>query len=222
MEGYSAGHFPKAWQELCEHFEETATLDLVDLQQEYFDMKMEEDKEPSLFIVKLERMRKKLRDNGHSISDKDFLKQVLAKLPKGKEEELGPYQVEKRSIVLHMEIDNNYNLGRMKNDLEKVYKDVYAERKEKDEEPDVAMAAYGRQYKGRCRKCGKYGHKSYNCRSGNSNDSTSNIKCFFCGKRGHKITVCRKFERYKENQGDDSGDDDDEDGANYAREEIVF
>ena len=209
-EGYAGGHFPKAWQELCNRFEETETLDLVDLQQEYFDMKMEEDEEPSLFIVKLERMKKKLRDNGHKISDEDFLRQILAKLPKGKEDELGPYQVEKRSIALRMEIDKHYGLTRMKNELEKVYKDVHAERKKKDdEETDVAMTAYSKQFKGRCNKCGKYGHKAADCRG--------EIVCYFCNRKGHTIASCHEMKKYKEMY--DNKNNSDEANAAY---EIAF
>ena len=89
--GYAGGHFLMAWEALCKRYDEKEVVDVVDMQQEYFDMKMEEHERPSEFIVKLERMRMKLKENGYIIQDEDFVRQLLAKLPKGKDDTVGPY-----------------------------------------------------------------------------------------------------------------------------------
>ena len=153
----------------------------------------------------MERMRKKLKDNGYGITDGDFMKQVLAKLPKGKEDELGPYQVEKRAIELEMKVDANYNLTKLSNSLEKVYKalakDEVAVNEDKVED-DKAYVAYGKSFKGMCSRCGKYGHKGRDCKE-ESNKSSNTGRCYFCDKKGHKIQNCFAFRKYKEQRGND-------------------
>jgi hypothetical protein len=64
----------------------------------------------------------------------------------------------------------------------------------------TALAAFIKQFKGLCNKCGKYGHKSADCKTNNNKDDNhnnksggnNNIKCFYCGKFGHKKVDCRK------------------------------
>ena len=70
------------------------------------------------------------------------------------------------------------------------------------------MAAFYRQFKGRCTNCGELGHKSGDCpnkdasNSGNKNGkkkSTSNAHCWYCGKKGHVKSQCSH--RIKDMQG---------------------
>ena len=207
--GYAGGHFLKAWEELCKRYDEKEVVELVDIQQEYFDMKMEGNERPSEFIVRMERMRKKLKDNGYDIKNEDFLKQVLAKLPKGKEDELGPYQVEKRAIELEMKVDAGYNLTKLSNSLEKVYKTLAkdeAMENEEKEEDDKAYMAFSKSFKGRCNRCGKYGHKGRDCKEEMDKPSYSG-RCFFCDKKGHKIQNCFAFKKYKEERSNEQDND---------------
>ena len=132
------------------------------------------------------------------------LNQVLAKLPKGKNEDLGPYQVQKRAIELEMKIDKSYNLTNMTRSLRKVYKDIYPDHEDDDEDTsENALAAYGKQYKGQCHKCGNWGHKSADCSDHRPRSHTP--ACFFCGLTNHKIQSCREFQKYKENRGNQEG-----------------
>jgi len=80
---------------------------------------------------------------------------------------------------------------------------------------DQALAAF-RRYKGKCNNCGKFGHKTNECRSkpasqkkGESVESkndkkekkternTSNILCFNCGEMGHFQSKCPKAKSKK-------------------------
>ena len=81
---------------------------------------------------------------------------------------------------------------------------------EKHEE--TALAAGGgnfKKFKGRCRNCGKYGHKAYHCRDGDNKDNKDNKnnnnnnknsqdkkyrfqgRCGFCNIYGHEEKDCR-------------------------------
>ena len=46
-------------------------------------------------------------------------------------------------------------------------------------------------FKGRCRGCGKFGHKKTDCPDDKNNQKKRfNGKCFHCGKKGHKKSEC--------------------------------
>ena len=60
---FAGGHFPKAWKALCDRYDELEIMNPTDLQQEYFDLKMDDTEHPGKFIVTLERHRKRLKDN---------------------------------------------------------------------------------------------------------------------------------------------------------------
>ena len=202
---FAGGHFPKAWKALCDRYDGLEVIDRTDLQQQYFELKMLDVDRPADFIVKLERMRKKLKDSGITYTDEEFIDQILAKLPKGKDGELGPYQVEKRNIQQDLKHTTGYGLSNVIVALEKVRSDVLADQDLIfDDDNEKAMVSYSKQYKGRCYKCGKYGHKGYDCyKSSNGFQG----KCHFCEMVGHKVWQCRKLKEYKERQMQESNDD---------------
>ena len=69
-----------------------------------------------------------------------------------------------------------------------------------DSDDDEEKALFARTFKGRCRKCGKFGHKAVDCRSSGGFKDNHNIKkgrmmisrskfqgkCHHCGKYGHR------------------------------------
>jgi hypothetical protein len=81
---------------------------------------------------------------------------------------------------------------------------------------EKALVGFSKQFKGRCRKCGKYGHKGANCRSNNqvkgSNDQASTKstsfkgKCFYCNKPGHRKQDCCKRQQDKGTQQEEYGE----------------
>ena len=72
---------------------------------------------------------------------------------------------------------------------------------EDDEEgQDTALVSYLKNFKGRCYKCGEFGHKKENfpkLRSKTNNDRSGrfNGTCFYCGKRGHRKSECREWKK---------------------------
>ena len=225
--GYAGGNFKKAWAAMTKRYEDTDTVSKADLKRMYFETMMEPDEAPSLFIVKMEKLRSKLANEAaFTMTDDEFMLDILAKLPKGKQEgEMGPYQIEKRIIEpLIVSTTIAYDLDRLTLDLEKVYNDIHGEKdddegngKGKKEHTDRAFAAYTKQFKGRCRKCGKYGHMAKDCRNpgngnqgGNGGRSFSEKKkftgkCFYCDKPGHQKKDCRKRIADQRNRTNDQG-----------------
>ena len=71
------------------------------------------------------------------------------------------------------------------------------ENRTKKEGTDSVLIARG--FKGRCRKCGTFGHKAVDCKKkegGNSNEVT----CFYCKKKGHRIAECFKLKKKQEKE----------------------
>ena len=85
----------------------------------------------------------------------------------------------------------------------------------KSDDDKKAMVATTK-FKGKCHRCGVYGHKGADCRS-NETDSSGNggtgnaggsgkgrIICHYCKKAGHKASECRKKKRDQQ-QGGNNG-----------------
>ena len=83
-----------------------------------------------------------------------------------------------------------------------------------DEENEVneESAFYASGFKGRCKNCGKYGHKAAVCKEKEktqvgSSEKRFSGKCFHCGNVGHRAVDCRKKKR--EEQETYANEDDD-------------
>ena len=66
-----------------------------------------------------------------------------------------------------------------------------------DSDDEDEQALITAKFKGRCNKCGKFGHKAKDCRLNIENDNKKNNpkkkfsgKCFHCGKLGHREADC--------------------------------
>jgi hypothetical protein len=57
-------------------------------------------------------------------------------------------------------------------------------------EEEQALAAYSKQFKGRCSKCGEYGHKSGDCKDDKKGGSSFKGSCSYCEEKGHVIADC--------------------------------
>ena len=220
---YPSGHFPNAWSHLCDHFEKKNPVEAIDCVQEYFEMKMDLEDDPKTFIMELGEKRKLVNKNvdaSSQISDAAFMKHVLAKLPRHDDpNNMGPYQIKRESILDKMENNTNYDLKKLTEDLRTVYKILHdnsgEDQGKESKSGDVGLAAFNRQAKRKCGKCGKWGHTSRFCRGSNNNDSSSGprnqgnrngqrsrIICHHCKKPGHIRRNCFKWKAEKKSNGD--------------------
>lgn len=73
---------------------------------------------------------------------------------------------------------------KLNNRFERIEKNKTAREEEK------ALYAFKKQYKGRCGKCGEYGHKRENCTENRKGNSSFNGHCYYCGEKGHIKSNC--------------------------------
>ena len=95
---------------------------LRDQKQDCHTMKMERGEQPSLFIVKLDRMREDLKKLQHDATDEDFVQDVLGKLPESKDpQNMSACEVERKIIDGKTEDQSTkHGIDQLITDLEKV------------------------------------------------------------------------------------------------------
>ena len=84
--GYAGGRFAKEWAMLMKRFEEIQTKDIKEVKKEYYACEMKLDKQPTLFINALDKMRVDTKQRlNKEINDNEFFRDILSKLPEAKE-----------------------------------------------------------------------------------------------------------------------------------------
>ena len=164
---------------------------LTGLIQEFTRCKLENtETDPYEWILKLDQINAKLKSIGDQYEKKDYEMKahLLSNLPdgysdvrtkiSGKEGDYTVAQIEK-------EIADKWN-----RDFEKADDQDNSNGKNIALAVDGKKATYGKKswkkFKGKCRKCGKIGHKAADCRS------NKNGVCFECGEDGHFARDCPK------------------------------
>jgi len=219
--GYAGGQFYKEWMAMTKRYEEVESKSIADLKEEHCGAKMRDDQQPSLFIVQMERLKIKMEEKGHEISDENFLLDMLSKLPESKSSSMmNPYQIKK--LFIKEKMTGRHDLDMLTIDLEKTYAENIEDTKDKKGSNELEKGFYtsGKTFKGKCYNCGKMGHMGKDCRSkdikkgnNNRNGSYNNRNggpkkrfmgtCNGCGKVGHKVADCfttKKKSNYKKGE----------------------
>jgi len=207
------GDAAQAWKNLLAKFEPTTSGNLIMLRKEFTASKLEqEDRDPDDWIADLERLRQRLKNMKAEILDRDFMIHILNNLPSA-------YS----TVVEQLEDDlgnetNPLTIARIRDKLRIKFQRMKLSSNEGSNEETALTAQYQGKFKGRCRVCGKIGHKGADCwennkkkgtkpdgkqrynQNGNQNKSNRfNGKCNFCGIFGHKEIDCRK-KKQQQNQ----------------------
>ena len=203
-EDYPDGNAYEAWEKLRLEMEPTTINSYVKLSHEFRNRGLKEGEKPLTWITDLGKIRKRLKEVGHPVSDLDFFIHIIGFLPI-------EYYEEQKDFKKRLD-STSLTLRYIKDELKSAYEIKFKKNDDKDEEggkegEDVALAMGN--FKGYCNNCGKYGHKKADCPELQQNNNNGggyqfgndrgqgfgrrrfNGKCFYCGKRGHKQHECR-------------------------------
>ena len=128
--GYAGGQFYKEWMAMTKRYEEVESKSIADLKEEHCGAKMRDDQQPSLFIVQMERLKIKMEEKGHEISDENFLLDMLSKLPESKSSSMmNPCQIKK--LFMKEKMTGRCDLDMLTIDLEKTHPENVEDTKDK-------------------------------------------------------------------------------------------
>lgn len=196
---YPEGNSKLAWDRLVAKYAPKSTPSLLKMKKKFENSKLSSAEiDPEEWISELEGLRTEIEsiDSSSAMSDKDFMVKILNNLPSEYDVILDGLE---NRLTLDQSDPNALTIENIREKLNNRYERIKKNESEDDVEEEKALyanhqekALYAKQYKGRCGKCGEYGHKSgsTNC---SENENSFKGNCFFCEEKGHKINGCRKF-----------------------------
>ena len=141
---------------------------------------------------------KEFRQKGSSVSDEDFMICILNNL--SKEDDVILDGLENHLMATG---DDALTIDSIRKKMNHRYNKIKC-KKEEEIEKEKALGVHDKQYKQRCRKCGKYGHKpgDWRCPENKNKKEENNKKtgyknrkfdgiCYHCGEEGHISRDCR-------------------------------
>jgi gag-polypeptide of LTR copia-type/Zinc knuckle len=201
---YPDGNIAVAWSKLKKKYAPTTAHTLAKYHKIFYSAKLKQGSDPDSFLTYLEEVRLKMEEMGPTISDTQFLLHVMNNLT---------HEYEMQVNRLERKIEDKVDPPSIEDLREKLslqFERLNIRKRDenvKDQDQDQALYAGG-QFKGKCRSCGKIGHKAVECKLKNSgnkfdqNQTTENrivkpdtFTCNYCGKPGHKYAECRKRNR---------------------------
>jgi hypothetical protein len=205
---YPDGNVYDAFQALEKHY----TIHLVATIQkrlgEFYDKKLKKGQNPSVYITEMENLREKIKtvDPTQAMPDKSFILRILNTL-------LPEYKITVQ--ILEMKLDtepDKVTIATVRDALTLDYQrldDTTSSLSTSSTCTNVDTVLYAGGFKGKCSKCGKYGHKRAECRSSPTKDvaamaqgngpqtKAGGLYCTYCKKPGHTKDRCFKLQNKK-------------------------
>jgi gag-polypeptide of LTR copia-type len=153
----TTGDLNLAWEKLKSRQEPTTTANRASLKYQFSNSKMTENRDPDQWISDLERLRSKLKLLKSEISEEDLMVHIINYVGH-----------QYSNIADHMETDldkRTLTLDDVKSRLRAKYNRLKNRQEHTKSHDESALTAYAKQYKGRCNKCGNWGHKGADCKT---------------------------------------------------------
>ena len=202
---YPEGNCKSAWDRLFAKYAPKSVPSLLKMKREFANSRLEEEyTHPESWIASLENIRNDMDvisssiDESTKMSDLDFMIHVINNLHESYDVILDGLE---NRLMLKKGDPQKLTLEDLRAKLNGQYERIEEREKEKEKKEivlDTALSAQlGRQFKGICNKCGKYGHK------GDSPLCPENeLKCYYCGKASHFKRDCELLKAHKQGQGE--------------------
>lgn len=217
------GDSSMAWRNLVNKHEPSTKSNIVQLKSKFNTSKLTSGKkDPDEWISGLEVIRRKLKAMNHPISDMDMMIHVISNLPKEYDAITDQLEVELDGDT-GSKIDMAEIRNRLRSKFNKLKRRFSKDEDDEDKNEKALSAAAKKGFKGRCSHCGKWGHKSADCRNKNDPEDKKEEQqdkkkfdgeCFYCKKKGHRASECRKKihdEKNKKNENANNADEKEKD-----------
>ena len=192
------GNCKIAWDRLVHKYAPKTAPSYIQLKKDFANSKLRSAEDnPDEWMTDLESLRtemNKVKISGKTdMSEVDLIIHILSNLPE--EYEVAVSELEEKLKNTSSPLDMETVREKLNTRYQRITKHT------EDREEEKALAAFKKQYKGRCGNCGEYGHKSGDCpdRKSSSNNSSGGGKfqgkCHYCNIVGHKKADCRKRKR---------------------------
>eukprot|EP00733_Pompholyxophrys_punicea_P000164 Pompholyxophrys_punicea_v1_NODE_28_length_5163_cov_5.731206.p1 type:complete len:571 gc:universal NODE_28_length_5163_cov_5.731206:57-1769(+) len=180
-----------AWKKLCDRYSATETSDQVLLKRQFNNRVLKAGEDPDKWFLDLEHLRRRLLTMKAPVTDLDTIAHILNNMG-NKYKEL--------VTIIEGQLDG-LTLEQLKKRVRAYYKRQTNLGHEADDDDDDENGAALVMFKGRCSKCGKFGHKAVDCPSGNGGAGGNQYKreqkgpkvagrCNWCNKPGHIERFC--------------------------------
>ena len=198
----------EVWSELEEEYAPTDDHQIFDLQEEFLKCHLSSDDEnPVMWFKRLEYLNSRLRaiDSKFAKNENDYKVHVKFNLPTGIYSELLVAVRKDFKTMLWKEF---------KSEIRQHWRQ-WKRNEEKENKENIMVTNLDRgnkkfgkgwkkkQFKGRCRNCGTYGHKAADCperKDRNINEKKlKNVKCWKCGGYGHYANKCPNGKKNERN-----------------------
>ena len=205
-EDYEDGNIAVAFKSLKRKYSPKTAPTLAKYHKLFYSSKLKKKADPDVFITHLEDLRLNMAEMKSKMSDDQFLLHLLNNLTEEYDPEVKDLEKRIGSTTNPLDIEE------VREDLNLRYERTgkHEDTSESEEEEHALYA--GGQFKGRCNKCGKYGHKAVACRGskpgddktkpayggrkpGGFNSGKFTGECHYCKKTGHKASDCFKKKR---------------------------
>ena len=181
-----------AWKHLSEKYQATSALSRLMLRKKFKNYTLKnKQQDPDIWLTELENIQCQLEEAGHTMSDNNLIKHALNHLP-------NCYKISVSKLEDRIDDQNNpITIDQLQNELNLQFEQMKGKNndnnKKDDEEEETAL--FAGEFKSKCHKCGKIGHKARDCREKTNN--RKKVCCFYCKKEGHKIENCWKKKTMK-------------------------
>ena len=203
------GNTALAWKRLSEKYAGRNNAEKMKLIKQLNESRMKKNEDPDVWITNLERLRQRIAECGKTIDDNELIMHILYNLPSvydnindqymkeldnAKDIQLEDLRADLRRKYDRLLDQGNINKTDDNNEEEKIIK-----------EEKALKTVFKKQFKGKCRICGKIGHKGADCWTVEANKdkrptnynrkenvTTKNFSgnCNYCHKKGHRESEC--------------------------------
>ena len=161
---FPEGDARTAWGKLMQRFESQSNASRVKLMGQFSSSKLKRNsQDPDSWISELELMRARLKKMGTNIEDKYLMMHIMNNLPSAYDDLIENLEDRLDSTFALLTISVITNKFSEKYEKIKRRNDFKTDESDSEEEEEKAM--FAKTFKGRCRRCGKFGHKAVNCKT---------------------------------------------------------